>query len=193
MYLLDNLEEMAINDYSTFTETAAQMAQTVEELNKAFEMQGEKICQILEKVQHSTQSTDHNLKGALKHLCVILFQCAGFWKQMSNCNSSFSSVQNMLEKAMSYTEEKRLKIWMSSAFKRRFLTLLAHWVALEDVWSTYSKNIKAIQEELYTSIQDNPTPEESCTFLRRLAGDLLAEMEAQQDRVRRAEIEALNM
>ena len=66
---------------------------------------------------------------------------------------------------------------MSSAFKRRFLTLLAHWVALEDVCSMCSKNIKAIQEELYTSIQDNPTPEESCTFLRRLAGDLLAEME----------------
>lgn len=176
MYLLDNeLEEMVFDDYSTLRGTAAQIAQTAKELSNAFEIEERKICQILEKVQRSTQPTDHhNLKVALKHLCLILLSCANFWKQMSNCNSSFSYVQDMVEQGMKYSEEKRLKIWMSRAFRRVFLRVLARWVALEDLCSTYSKSIKAIQEELYTSIQDNPTPEESHTIVSRLAADILA-------------------
>ena len=54
----------------------------------------------------------HKAIGALKHLSAVMMQAAMFWKQMQDhCHSlADSEMQSQVERAMKYTEEKRLKV-----------------------------------------------------------------------------------
>ena len=121
----------------------------------------------------------HKAVGALKSLTVTMMRAADFWKKMEvHCKSIASAeMDEKLKKALKVGEQKRKAVWASPAFKRGALHFFAQWVALECVCTTYSKKIKVIQEQLYKSIQENPTFEESRACIRAIAADLLKDIE----------------
>ncbi len=115
---------------------------------------------------------------ALKELSAVMMQAALFWKQMQDhCRSlAESDLQRQVEKAMKYPEEKRLKVWTSSAFKRKAVEFYAGWVALHSVCAVYMERIKLTQKDLYLYIQENPTYEQSRQNLKALAEELLTDL-----------------
>jgi len=121
----------------------------------------------------------HKAVGALKSLTVTMMRAADFWKKMEvHCKSIASTeMDEKLKKALKVGEQKRKAVWASTPFKRGALHFFAQWVALECVCTTYSKKIKVIQEQLYKSIQENPTFEESRACIRAIAADLLKDIE----------------
>ena len=126
----------------------------------------------------------HKAVGALKSLTVVMMRTAEFWKKMElHCKTiSETKMDQKFEKALEQGHRKKKAIWAMQGFKRRAIEFFAQWVALEGVCTQYAKNIKAIQEELYAGIQENPTFEQSRANIRTIANELLREMEkAQKD------------
>ena len=121
----------------------------------------------------------HEAVGALKSLTVVMMRAADFWGKMQVHCASISDMKmdERLEKALKVGEAKRKAVWASPAFKRGAIYYFAQWVALQGVCVTYSKKIKTIQEQLYSSIQENPTREQSRASIRAIASDLLKEIE----------------
>ena len=125
----------------------------------------------------------HEAIGALKHLSAVMMQAALFWKQMQDhCRSlAESEMQSQVETAMQkYSEEKRLKVWTSSAFKRKAIQFYSGWVALNGVCGVYMEQIKETQRDLYKYITENPTYEESKKILPNLAEKFMADLRRDQ-------------
>jgi len=121
----------------------------------------------------------HRAVGALKSLTVTMLRAADFWKKMQvHCKAiSDMKMDKSLEKALDVGHKKGMVIWKTSGFKRRAMAFFAQWVALQSVCTTYSQQIKPIQEQLYRSISENPTYEESRKNIRAIAGEFLREIE----------------
>ena len=125
----------------------------------------------------------HEAIGALKHLSAVMMQAALFWKQMQDhCRSlAESEMQSQVETAMKkYSEEKRLKVWTSSSFKRKAIEFYSGWVALNSVCGVYMEQIKETQRDLYKYITENPTYEESKKALPDLAEKFMADLKSDQ-------------
>ena len=107
----------------------------------------------------------HNLKavGALKCLTTTMMRAVQFWKSLeTHCNSiSSMDMDNSLKKAVALGHERNRKVWCTPGFKRKAIAFFAKWVALESVCTVYGKKIKVTQGELYSSIRENPTLEQS--------------------------------
>ena len=120
----------------------------------------------------------HEAIGALKSLTVTMMRAADFWKKMEiHCkNIASKEMEAKLKTALEEGKKARMAVWASRAFKRGALHFFAQWVALECVCTTYSKKIKDIQEQLYKSIQENPTFEESRACIKAIADELLKDV-----------------
>ena len=141
----------------------------------------------------------HNSVGALKSLSAIMMNAALFWRQMQkHCEAlAQKDMQQMVEKAMKLPDEKRLKVWTSSAFKRKAVGYYSKWVALDDVCGAYMLQIKETRKDLHAYLEENPTIEQSRENVRRLAesfGDILKLEQkkiADKDTKEQEEMEAL--
>ena len=114
----------------------------------------------------------HNSVGALKSLSAIMMNAALFWRQMQeHCESlAKKDMQQMVESAMTkYSDEKRLKVWTSSTFKKQAVGYYSKWVALDDVCGAYMLQIQDTRKDLYAYLEENPTIEQSRENVRRLA------------------------
>ena len=121
----------------------------------------------------------HKAVGALKSLTVVMLRTADFWKKMEDhCKSiSQTKMDDRLERALEAGRKHQKIVWAKLGFKRRAIQFFAQWVALQSVCTTYAKKIKVIQEQLYASIQENPTFEQSRAKIQHIATDLQLEME----------------
>lgn len=113
----------------------------------------------------------HNSVGALKSLSAIMMNAALFWKQMkSHCEElGGEDVRRQVETAMKLSDEKRLKVWTSTAFKKKAVMFYTKWVALDDVCATYMLQIKETRADLYSYLEQNPTIEQSRRNIKDLA------------------------
>ena len=134
----------------------------------------------------------HKAIGALKHLSAVMMQAALFWKHMQDhCRSlAESEMQSHVEKAMKLSEERRLKVWTSTSFKRKAIQFYSGWVALNSVCGVYMKQIKETQHDLYKYITENPTYEESKKALPGLAEKFLADLERDQKAIEEKDFKA---
>ena len=134
----------------------------------------------------------HKAVGALKSLTVVMLRTAEFWKKMENhCKSiSNTKMDEKLEKALERGHKHRKRIWAMQGFKTRALEFFGQWVALESVCTIYARKIKVIQEELYSSIQENPTLEQSRANIKQIAIDLGEEMEQAQKDIEKTQAES---
>ena len=130
--------------------------------------------------------------GALKHLSAVMMQAALFWKQMQDyCRSlAESEMQSHVEKAMEYSEEKRLKVWTSTPFKCKAIQFYSGWVALNSVCGVYMEQIKETQCDLYKYITENPTYEESKKALPGLAEKFMADLKRDQKAIEEKDFKA---
>ena len=120
----------------------------------------------------------HNSVGALKFLSDIMINAGTFWRQIQkHCEAlAQKDIQQMVERAMKLPDEKRLKVWTSSAFKRKAVNYYSKWVALDDVCGAYILQMKETRQDLHAYLRENPTIEQSRENVRRLAesfGDIL--------------------
>ncbi|XP_028401659.1 uncharacterized protein LOC114524699 [Dendronephthya gigantea] len=127
----------------------------------------------------------HNSIGALKSLSTIMMNAAFFWKEMQkHCEAlAKKDMQQMVQRAMKYPEGKRLRVWTSNAFKQRTVGYYAKWVALDDVCQAYMLQIKDTRKDLYASLEDNPTIEESRENVRRLAKSFGDDLKHEQKKI----------
>lgn len=141
----------------------------------------------------------HNSVGALKSLSAIMMNAALFWRQMQkHCETlAQKDMQQMVERAMKFPDEKRLKVWTSSTFKKKAVGYYSKWVALDDVCGEYMVQIKETRKDLYAYLEENPTIEQSRENVRMLAesfGDRLKQEQkniADKDTKEQEEMKAL--
>jgi hypothetical protein len=159
-FLLDGLEKKALETLSMLSDVAEQMAKAEEDLQWEFEEATKDVIDALEDTQktkgvseerkkelnrHQQQGARlecviyalHNSIGALKSLSAIMMNTALFWCQMQqHCKSlAKKDVQKLVEKAMKYPDEKRLKVWTSTAFKTKLILYFSKLVAHDNVLS----------------------------------------------------------
>ena len=172
-YLLDNLEEIAIETLSAVSKIAGEIEKAALELHHDFKQQA---------VKFEVGALHHSI-GAMKELSVVMMQATQFWKQMyDHCHSlADSEMQQRVEKVMKrWIEEKWQKVWTSKGFKRKTIRLNAGWVALHSVCSVYIEQIKQLQRDLYQYLKENPTWEESRMNLKSLAETFLSDLKQEQ-------------
>ena len=118
----------------------------------------------------------HYAVEALKNLADIMQEAALFWKQLQKHCSELadSQLQPTIEKAMKFSDEKRLKVWTSSAFKRKAINFYAGWVALNSVCNRYMDSIKVTRVKLHGYIRQNPTQEQSLEDVDKIARDVIS-------------------
>ena len=135
----------------------------------------------------------HSSIGALKSLSAIMMNTALFWRQMqSHCESlAKGDMHKLVEKAMKYPVEKRLKVWLSRSFKEKAVRYYSKWVALDDVCEVYMLQIKDTRQDLYSYLTENPTIEEAKKNVRELAATFAADLEKAQEKLVEKQKEAL--
>uniref|UniRef100_A0A1X7VN01 Uncharacterized protein n=1 Tax=Amphimedon queenslandica TaxID=400682 RepID=A0A1X7VN01_AMPQE len=123
-----------------------------------------------------------NAIRALKSLSAVMMQAALFWYQLQeHCEFlAKGEMKEMIEKALKYPEERRLKFWNSSGFKTKAVTYYAGWVALDHVCGIYMERIMLTQRELYTYIQEALRKEDAQKKVKELANSFLVDLESQQ-------------
>ncbi len=125
----------------------------------------------------------HEAIGTLKDLSAVMMRAARFWEQMQDhCKTlAESEMKELVENAIKkYSEEKRLKVWTSSAFKRKAVQFYAGWVALHGVCNVYLEQLKLTQSDLYRYITENPTYEQSRSNLKELVDSFLHDLQRDQ-------------
>jgi len=135
----------------------------------------------------------HSSIGALKSLSTIMMKAAMFWQQMqSHCESlAKGKMQKQVERAMKMDEEKRIKTWNSTGFKKKALRYYSRWVALDDVCGVYMLHVKKTREELYNYLKDNPTIEQARNNVRTLAAAFERDLKEAQEKLNKENMKAL--
>ena len=119
---------------------------------------------------------------ALKSLSAVMMQAALFWYQLQeHCEHlAKGEMKEMIQKALKYDEDRRLKFWNSKGFKSKAIQYYAGWVALDHVCGIYMERIMLTQRELYTYIQEALRPEEAREKVKELAKNFGKDLETQQ-------------
>ncbi|XP_020900998.1 uncharacterized protein LOC110239614 [Exaiptasia diaphana] len=134
----------------------------------------------------------HNSVGALKSLSVIMMNAAQFWKQMqTHCEAlAGEEVQKQIETAVEKCDEaRRMKIWTSSAFKKKAINYYAKWVALDEVCGNYMQQIKDTRGDLYKYLEENPTIEQSRRNVRDLAITFMKDLQKAQNDLEKKDLQ----
>lgn len=144
-----------------------------------------------ENMAECAEKALHQACGALKELSVVMMQAAIFWKQMKeHCHSlAEGEIQNHIEKAMKFPDEKRLRVWTSKGFKIKAIEFYAGWVALNSVCKIYMEHIKITQQDLHRYLTENPTREESSKNVKELAAKFLVGLKRDQKELADKEFE----
>ena len=205
-YLLDGLEEMALETLSEISNIAGEIEATAHKLKD----QSDKVERMTERVlldamvrkgeQAASAPHLHEATQVLKELSAVTMHTEQFWQQMQDhCRALAETADRMkfmVEKAMKYVPEKRQRIWTSMGFKRKAIQFYAGWVALNSVYTTYVEHIKLTQKDLYEYLRENPSYEESHKSLKELAEKFLADIKQEQKAIANKdfeEIRALSM
>ena len=183
-FLMNSFEELAIVTLNHVKDEVMQMGNTAEELRKEFDNQAEKLMTILEKTFENAAKYEitRTLGGSLKTLSAIMMQAGLFWYQLQeHCEHlAKGEMKEMIEKALKYDEDRRLKFWNSKGFKSKAIQYYAGWVALDHVCGIYMERIMLTQRELYTYIQEALRPEEAREKVKELAKNFGKDLETQQ-------------
>ena len=128
----------------------------------------------------------HSSIGALKSLSAIMMKAAVFWQQMqSHCESiAKGEMQKLVQKALDkYDDEKRLKFWTSTGFKKSAVQYYSKWVALDDVCGVYMLQIRDTRQDLYNYLEENPTIEQTKKNVRQLATEFAKDLKQAQEKL----------
>ena len=152
-----------------------------------------KDCSTAQNMAEAATNALHEAISALKELSAVMMQAAQFWKQMQDhCKSlAEDKLKNVVERALEkFSEEKRLKVWTSTPFKKNAVRFYAGWVALNSVCAEYVEHIKLTQKDLYEYIRENPTYEQCRKNVRELADKFLSDLKKDQEAIAEKEFEA---
>ena len=124
--------------------------------------------------------------GALEYLSAVMMKIALFWQQMqSQCESiAKGEMQKLVQKALDkYDDEKRLKFWTSTGFKKSAVGYYSKWVALDDVCGVYMLQIRNTRQDLYNYLEENPTIEQAKENVPQLATEFAKDLKQAQEKL----------
>ena len=124
--------------------------------------------------------------GVLEYLSAVMMKIALFWQQMqSQCESiAKGEMQKLVQKALDkYDDEKRLKVWTSTGFKKSAVQYYSKWVALDDVCGVYMLQIRDTRQDLYNYLEENPTIEQAKKNVRQLATEFAKDLKQAQEKL----------
>jgi hypothetical protein len=195
----ENIEKIASNSIYKDAKNQANQEKMkhLDDMKKQREMRMEANQQCIEFVERIKNCKDndsladvaidalHNSIGALKSLSAIMMNAALFWRQMQkHCEAlAQKDMQQMVERAMKLSDEKRLKVWTSTAFKKKAVGYYSKWVALDDVCGAYMLQIKETRKDLYAYLEENPSIEQSRENVRRLAESFGDNLKQEQKKI----------
>ena len=185
-FLMNSSEELAIATLDNVKDEVMQMGNTAEELRKEIDNQAEKLIIALDKTENFENATKYEitrtLVDSLKSLSAVMMQAALFWHQLQeHCEHlAKEEMKEMIEKALKYDEDRRLKFWNSKGFKSKAIQYYAGWVALDHVCGIYMERIMLTQRELHMYIQEALRPEKAREKVKELAKNFGKDLETQQ-------------
>ena len=185
-FLMNSFEELAIATLVHVNDEAMQMGNIAEELRKEFNNQAEKLIIALDKTENFENAAKYEITRTLVHslksLSAVMMQAALFWHQLQeHCEHlAKGEMKEMIEKALKYDEDRRLKFWNSKCCKSKAIQYYAGWVALDHVCGIYMERIMLTQRELYTYIQEALRPEEAREKVKELCTKFVKDLESQQ-------------
>ena len=95
---------------------------------------------------------------AVKELSAVIIEAWQFWSQMQeHCKSlADETITRIIEKALTYPEDKRCKLWATKGFKVKMSHFCAGWVVMNNVCGDYIDHVKFLQPKLHKDLTDNP-------------------------------------
>ena len=167
-FLLDGLEDIALETLPSMSEVAKGMGTAAEELHKDFVDKSFKVEGGIKHTIKEKRDEEMKTKEILAKLSSLMLKVALFWKQMQmHCETlAGDKMQKMVMTAMKRTEKERLRVWTATSFKRQAIKYSAQWVALNDVCTIYMAKIKETLKTLYSYLTENPTLTEARANVR---------------------------
>ena len=145
-FLLDGLEDVALETLHAVTDVAKDMAAAADQLHQDFD----ENCKDDSELAEVAINALHSAMGGLQKFLAIMMKAALFWKQMQvHCEQlAKDKMQRMITSVMKKSEEQRLKVWTSNGFKTQAINHYAQWVALDNVCTIYMGRIQETENNL---------------------------------------------
>ena len=146
------------------------------------------------KIAETTAAALHQAVGALKSIAATLRDNAFFWQLMTRACEKLAEPDflEFIQDVSDLPFEERLELYLEDDFKVEIVTYYAQWQALKLVCDEYSTAVFDARAKMMEDFQQNPTIEEAQKQAPILAGQLLADTQADLQALdaRTAEIEA---
>ena len=146
------------------------------------------------KIAETTAAALHQAVGALKSIAATLRDNAFFWQLMTRACEKLAEPDflEFIQDVSDLPFEERLELYLEDDFKVEIVTYYAQWQALKLVCDEYSTAVFDARANLLADFQQYPTIEEAQKQAPILAGQLLAETQADLQALdaRTAEIQA---
>ena len=178
----------SVKRLSLFSKTAECMEKAAGELCSEFlKMQEsvEHLLRLYEKIYSSIMIENGDEDGqsikelssairAVKELSAVIIEAWQFWSQMQeHCKLlADETIAKIIEKALTYPEDKRCKLWATKGFKVKMSRFRAGWVVMNDVCGDYIDHVKFLQPKLYKDLTDNPVYKENLCDIEKCLSEL---------------------
>lgn len=132
------------------------------------------------EIAETTAAALHQAVGALKSIAATLRDNAFFWQLMTRACEKLAEPDflEFIEDISDLPFEERLELYLEDDFKVEIVTYYAQWQALKLVCDEYSAAVFEARDKMMADFQQNPTIEAAQKQAPVLAGQLLAETQA---------------
>lgn len=128
----------------------------------------------------------HKASLSVREIISLLGLATLFWNQIKDqCQRlADDGLKDQIETYIAEYPEDCVEYWSSDLFKEQMFIYISKWVALHSVSSTYMKQIKLTQKDLYEYMKDNPTYQESKDNLQQLVSEFEKDLKAAQEDIK---------
>ena len=135
------------------------------------------------KLESAAAESLHHAASALVNLALIMKNTSRFWEENESMCEELCS-ENMVKLIQGYSnldDEKRMKAFNNASFKESGIKFYYKWMAIKEVCETCQGAVKNAQRSVHVYIRENPTKEEACSTVKKLAPQLKAILEKDID------------
>lgn len=134
------------------------------------------------KLEYAAAESLHNAASALLNLALIMKNTSRFWEENESMCQELCS-ENMVAVIKAYSkldDNKRMKALNNEGFKKNGIEFYCKWLAIKEVCETCQHGVKDAQHTVHVY---NPTKEEACSTVKKLAPQLKAMLQKDIDAI----------
>lgn len=141
-------------------------------------------CNDKSKIKKAAIDALHSSVGALGSLAGTMRRASEFWKFMhQHCKDLMEKqgeIKELIRANMDKASQERLKVWKNPTFNENAQQCYNEWLALNEACGENKVKINETLGDLYSYLEENPTPEESMKNIHRLAAELNVDLKKQR-------------